>query len=106
MRVLVALACVLALASSASAEGAWVMWEKFSANIAGEPTTWRRVEAFAAENECKTATLREARLKVARERRNARAVGLQVEVDAEFELLIFSYECFPDTVDPRGVAGK
>jgi len=55
-----------------------------------------------------TAALREARVKYWSFRRteSPQLQGSRLEVSAESDIRIFSYECLTDTVDPHGPKGK
>ncbi len=87
-RILLALLCLVALATSA-AECAWVLWVE-------EPVGSNRWSlasrtAFERKRECDEVqrTLTETRIEASKRK-----------------LLAQTYRCLPDTVDPRGAKGK
>jgi hypothetical protein len=102
---LVVVLLLLASVGTASAEGAWVLWEQSGSGN-------RRVDVFRAEPGCQQAALREARSTIARLTiprslyGEPELKGTNVRVPIEFETLEFSYVCLPDTVDPRGPKDK
>jgi hypothetical protein len=103
------LCCLLAVAAPAHSAFRWRLWEHRTIQSDSTATkSWRGLEPFETKRECQTAALREARLQYESLRRmgDPELHGWQVVVTLEFDFYIFSYECLPDTLDPRGPKGK
>jgi len=87
---------VLALAASASAECAWVLWSR-ATSIERNQFVTTPVTGFPTSQECAS---RASDLDLSEltedERMKVRALGI----------LSLDYTCLPETVDPRGPKGK
>jgi hypothetical protein len=100
---------LLAVAAPAHSALGWRLWEHRTIQSDSTPTeSWRGLEAFETKRECQAAALREAKLQYESLRRMGKPelYGWQVVATLEFDFYVFSYECLPDTVDPRGQKGK
>ena len=94
-RILLALLCLLTLATSASAECAWVKWKSGALPTSGDEV-WGVIGAYSAED----GGWKRASESFASKRNKA------LENDEKAKRYMRSLICFPDTVDPRGPKGK
>jgi hypothetical protein len=98
-RILLALLCLPALATSASAEGTWTLW------MMGASSPWDPVRNFPTREQCMEALHQQAQA--------VEKLGLKVTEDLPGGSFAATYadqdirgQCLPDTVEPRGPKGK
>jgi hypothetical protein len=110
---------LLTSAATAHAEGAWVLW-KHSYEVWVDTNkvshrrevSWRKVNATTAKSDCDDRRVREARAEyyaLTGQGVRATLAGSQVGFDqrnTRYKRGYRSFECWPDTVDPRGPKGK
>jgi hypothetical protein len=108
-RILLITLCLLALASSVSAECAWVLWSApgatdpsvplAQATVSIVPSNWQPVRAYDTSKACEAALSDSQRDEFAALLKRQHKPGATV-------LDTHAYRCLPDTVDPRGPKGQ
>jgi hypothetical protein len=88
-RILIATLGLLALATAAHAECAFVLWQSYVPF--GAPLEWHAMDTFETLEACKSAATSSAAAT-----KSLRLSGTSV----------YQARCLPDTVDPRGPKGK
>jgi hypothetical protein len=117
--VLLVVFSVLTSAATAYAQRAWVLWEhSYEVWVDSNKEShrrdgyWKKVTATAAKADCDDRTVREARAEyytLTGQGIGATLAGSQVGFDqsnTRYKRGYHSFECWPDTVDPRGAKGK
>ena len=113
------LALVTTAVTTAYSEGAWVLWkhsyevfvDKNKENHRRE-LSWKKVTAMAAKSDCDDRRMRDARAEYSTLTGNgvrATLTGSEVGFDQKntrFKRGYRRFECWPDTLDPRGAKGK
>jgi hypothetical protein len=104
--------CLLAFTASASAECAWVLWERaehrVSTGLVGE---WKPKDAYEAKRNCDSALTKTTKFLVSYGAENKYKVVIIAGRVSHFEedgqlVAVYTVKCLPDTVDPRGPKGK
>jgi len=100
-----------AVATSASAEGAWVLWDHSTLALLETPTRkasvesgWTRVKVMSTEAQC-TALL-EDKLNAPGDGQVRKGNLLVLANKDKTMTMLTAYSCLPDTIDPREPKGK
>jgi hypothetical protein len=110
---------LLTSAATADAQSAWVLWEhSYEVWVDGNKEShrrdgyWKKVTATAAKADCDDRTVREARAEyytLTGRGVAAALAGSKVGFDqsnTRYKRGYHSFECWPDTADPRGPKAK
>ncbi len=110
---------LLTSAATAHAEGAWVLWEhSYEVWVDSKKEHhrrdgyWKKVTSTVAKSDCDDRRVREARAEyyeLTGKGGGATLAGSEVGFDqsnTRYKRGYHSFECWPDTVDPRGLKGK
>ena len=116
---LLAALSLLTSAATAHAQSAWVLWaHSYEVWVDSNKENhrrdgyWKKVTATAAKSDCDERTVREARAEyytLTGRGVGATLTGSKVGFDQSnttYKRGYHSFECWPDTVDPRGAKGK
>jgi hypothetical protein len=105
---------LLTSAATASAECAWVLWQK-QKYVATGPLLmgsssfgpgWALLEGFSTDTQCRTRIRQPFEVKAKNDDVNWRNLGYRVPPVLGDVIVKIEEVCLPDTVDPRGPKGK
>src|SRR5262249_940325 len=101
-RIIAALTLMLGIASSASAECAWVLWSQTT--VVNKSMTWAVQRAYAESNQCNVV----AQSMAEEFAKTEKGTVTQLRIGPEVVVIggTVRYACLPDTVDPRGPKGS
>jgi hypothetical protein len=104
--ILAALLAVLTLAPSAWAQSAWALWAEQRRSTRDNPhqqTSVEQVNAYTTLQEC---AAKLDSLQSAGDQRWGPAMLYRVIGDPKVEVIFITWQCLPDTVDPRRPKGS